>query len=194
MSYIDTRLSTCVAYGFSGGPEYNTLLIPRLNGREQRNGQWLYPKHKYTAQYMNLPAAARDELLAAFHAARGKLHAFRFKDWNDYRAVAEPLSPSIGTSTPLQLVKTYMLGAQPTVRLIQAPVSGAVVKKDGSPVAGALDTGTGLFTPTDPWGAGTYTWDGQFDVWVRFDSDYNAFAIGNWDAHTADIDLVEVRR
>lgn len=41
---------------------------------------------------------------------------------------------------------------------------------------------------------GTPTWSGEFDVWVRFDSDYNAFTIGDIDAHSADIELVEVRR
>ena len=116
MSFIDTRLSECVAYGFTGGPEWSTLIVDMDNGREQRNGQWLYPKHRYSAQYLNLSPDARDDVLAAFHAARGRLHCFRFKDWNDYTAVAEPLSPSIGTMTPLQLVKTYSLGAQSTAR------------------------------------------------------------------------------
>lgn len=181
MSYIDARLSTCVAYGFRGGPEYSTMIIPRLNGREQRNGQWLYPRHRYTAQYMNLPEAARDELLAAFHAARGKLHVFRFKDWNDYRAVSEPLVTTGGVT---YLGKRYLLGSQPTDRLIQAPVTATLSG------AGSVDMQTGIVTGAAPGD----TWNGTFDVWVRFDNDYNAFAIGNWDAHTADIDLVEVRR
>lgn len=194
MSYINTRLSTCVAYGFSGGPEYSTLVVTLDNGREQRNRQWLYPRHRYAAQYMNLSPEAQKEILAAFHAAAGQLHVFRFKDHNDYKAVAEPLAPAIGTSTPVQLVKTYSLGAQATVRVIQAPVAGAVVKRNGVAVAGTLDTSTGLFTPSAPWVAGTFTWDGEFDVWVRFASDYNAFAIGNLRVHTADVELIEVRR
>lgn len=143
---------------------------------------------------MNLGAEARDEIIAAFHACRGRLHAFRFKDWNDYRAISEPLAPVIGTMTPVQLFKTYYLGSQPTSRQIQAPVVGAVIKRNGVAVAGTLDTGFGLFTPSSNWASGTYTWDGEFDVWVNFDSDYNAFTINNWQAHTADIDLVERKR
>jgi uncharacterized protein (TIGR02217 family) len=193
MAYINTRLDECVAYGFTGGPEWSTLIVPLDNGREQRNGQWLYPKHRYSAQYNNIPATDRADVLAAFHAARGQLHVFRFKDWNDFTATNEALSPSIGTTTPVQLVKTYSLGAQSTTRLIQAPVS-ATVYRNGSPVAGTLDTTTGLFTPDSNWIAGTHTWSGEFDVWVRFASDYNAFTIGNWNAHTADIELIEVRR
>lgn len=194
MAYINTRLDECVAYGFSGGPAWNTLVVNMDNGREQRNGQWLYPKHRYSAQFMNVRPQARDEILNAFHAARGKLHAFRFKDWNDYTATSEAIAPAIGTSTAVQLVKSYTFGSEVSTRLIQAPVSGAVIYKDGSPVSGTLDTATGLFTPSAPWAAGSYTWSGEFDVWVRFDSDYNAFTIGDWQAHTADIELVEVRR
>jgi len=193
MTYINTRLSTCVAYGFSGGPEYSTLVIDMDNGREQRNQQWLYPKHRYSAQYLNLSKQAQGEILAAFHATAGRLHVFRFKDWNDFQAIAEPLAPAIGTSTPVQLVKTYSLGAQSRVRLIQAPVS-ASIKRNGVAVAGTLDASTGLFTPSAPWVAGIFTWDGEFDVWVRFASDYNAFSIGAPNARTSDVELIEVRR
>lgn len=195
MAYIDTRLSDCVAYGFTGGPDYRTLVTPMDNGREHRNGQWLYPKHQYSAQFMNIRAEDRDTILAAFHAARGQLHCFRFKDWNDYEATSEVIAPSVGTTDAVQLIKTYSLGAQDTTRLIQAPVSGTVtVYKDGIAVAGTLEANTGLFTPDASWASGTYTWSGEFDVWVRFASDYNAFTIGNWNAHSADIELVEVRR
>lgn len=193
MAFIPTRLSACVAYGFSGGPEYLTELVTLYNGREQRNQRWLYPRHSYSAEYLNLSPEAQKEVLAAFHAARGRLHAFRFKDWNDYEAAAEPLAPAIGTSNPVQLIKTYSLGAQATTRMIQAPVS-AVVRRNGVAVAGTVDLQTGLFTPAAPWAAGAYTWDGEFDVWVRFNSDYNAFAIGAPNARTADIALIEVRR
>ena len=85
MAYINTRLSECVAYGFSGGPEWSTMMVTLANGREQRNGQWLFPKHRYSAQYMNLDSDAQPVVLGAFHACRGRLHCFRFKDWNDYR-------------------------------------------------------------------------------------------------------------
>lgn len=193
MNYIPIRLSTCVAYGFSGGPNYSTLVVDLDNGREQRNQQWLYPKHSYSATYLNLSKQAQREILAAFHAAGGRLLAFRFKDWNDFEAIAEPLAPAIGTSTPVHLIKTYSFGPQSRVRLIQAPVT-ASIKRNGVAVAGTLDAGTGLFTPSAPWVAGTFTWDGEFDVWVRFASDFNAFSIGAPNARTSDVELIEVRR
>lgn len=194
MSYIDVRMPTCVAYGFTGGPEYSTLVVPLDNGREQRNRQWLFPKHRYSATFMNFSRENQQLVLEIFHAMAGQLHCCRFKDHNDFEADDEPLAPAIGTTNPVQLIKTYAFGTESSTRLIQAPLAGAVVNRNGVPVAGTLDKSTGLFTPDAPWASGTVTWTGEFDVWVRFASDYNAFQIGNLDAHTADIELIEVRR
>lgn len=185
MAYINTRLSKRVAYGFAGGPEWSTLVVRLDNGREQRNGQWLFPKHRYTAQFMNIPAADRDEILEAFHACRGQLHAFRFRDHNDYAGTSEPFVQIGGV---WRMAKQYTFGTETSTRLIQAPVSGTVTLSGGS--LANLNMETGVYTGD----ATGLTWTGEFDVWVRFASDYNAFAIGNVDAHTADIELVEVRR
>lgn len=196
--FIDHRLSTKVAMGFSGGPEWSTAIVEMDNGREVRNGQWMYPRHRYTAEYDHLLDDARSEVLAAFHAARGRLHAFRFRDWNDYQADAEPLLPTVGTTDAVQLVKTYQLGPATSQRLIQAPTSCIVRDSAGAQVAGSVDTTTGLFTPASAWADDTFTWSGEFDVWVRFDSDYNAFTLSDRSRRqfmgTANIELVEVRR
>lgn len=200
MTYINHRLSDCVAQGFVGGPEWNTLVVALANGREQRNGQWLYPKHRYAAQYMHFQKPEQQEIIAAFHAARGQLHAFRFKDWNDYTAASDDgawtavLTPAIGTTTPAQLYKLYAFGSQTTLRKIQAPVQTVVVKRNGVAVTVTVDYATGLVTPSSNWLAGSYTWEGEHDVWVRFASDYNAFTANTNNAATADIELVEVGR
>ncbi|MBB4126216.1 uncharacterized protein (TIGR02217 family) [Xanthomonas translucens] len=200
MSYIEARLSDLVAFGFSGGPEWSTRIVQLENGKEQRNGQWLYPKQRFKAQYLNFREDARDEIQAAFNAVRGRLYAFRFKDYNDFIARRERVYPNAGTSDAVQLIKSYSFGLATTIRRIQAPVAGTVIVYDdlGEPVPGVLDAGLGLFTPASAWGSGIYTWSGEFDVWVRFDNDYNAFTIGNRSGDeyvaTADIELVEVRR
>jgi uncharacterized protein (TIGR02217 family) len=185
MAYINTRLSKRVAYGFAGGPEWQTQIVRLANGREQRNGQWLFPKHRYVAQYMNISQELRDDVLAAFHACRGQLHAFRFLDRNDYQATNEPLVQINGV---WMMSKQYTFGSETSTRLIQAPISGTVTLSGGS--LANLDYETGIYDGD----ATGLTWTGEFDVWVRFASDYNAFAIGNPNAHTADIELVEVRR
>lgn len=194
MSFLDQRLSTKVALGFRGGPEFLTQVVNFDSGREQRNGQWQYPKMRYSAGYLNFLNAERDEILAAFYTARGKLHVFRFKDHADWQAAGEVLAPQVGTTTAVQLVKTYAFGGMSTTRLIQAPVTAAVTL-DGVAVAGTLDAATGLFTPDAAWAAGVTTWDGTFDVWVRFDNDHNAFgAEESPNAWSTSIELIEVRR
>lgn len=185
MAYINTRLDECVAYGFMGGPEWSTLVVNMDNGREQRNGQWLFPKHRYSAQFMNIRATDRDEILKAFHACRGQLHAFRFKDRNDYTATEAPFVQIAGV---WRMAKQYVFGSETSTRLIQAPVDGEISLSGGS--LSNLDLETGIYDGD----ATGLTWTGEFDVWVRFDSDYNAFSIGNLNAHTADISLIEVRR
>jgi uncharacterized protein (TIGR02217 family) len=199
MSFVNERIPDEVAFGFSGGPRWSTLLVPMDNGREQRNGQWRYPRHEFSAQYMNYREPEKQEILRFFHAMRGRLHCFRFRDWNDYQAADEVQAPPIGTTDAMQLVKSYAVGSLISTRLIQAPVAGTVaLLKDGVPVAGTWDFETGLFTPDTEWMAGVYTASFEFDIWVRFDSDFNAFTVGNKSGGqfvaTSDIELVEVRR
>jgi uncharacterized protein (TIGR02217 family) len=189
MAYIDTRLDECVAYGFTGGPEWSTIVVNLDNGREQRNGQWLFPKHRYSAQFMNIPATARDEILSAFHACRGQLHAFRFKDWNDYRhSDGNGIPVFVNLNGVWRMAKQYQFGSEVSTRLIQAPVVGTIALSGGS--LSNLDFETGIYSGD----ATGITWTGEHDVWVRFQSDYNAFSIGTLNAHTSDIELIEVRR
>lgn len=195
MAFIDAQLSERVAYGFKAGPEYSTQIVAMTNGREKRAGEWLLPRIRFSASYENFKQQYRDEILAAFHACRGRLHCFKFKDWTDLVAIDEPVAPEIGTTNPMQLVKTYAFGAQTAERMIQCTDSSVTLTKDGGAfTAYTLDADTGLVTPDAAWEAGEYAWSGPVFVWVRFDSDYNAFSIDEWDSATANIELIEVRR
>lgn len=199
--YINTRLSSKVAYGFTGGPEYSTIITPHDNGDETRNSQWLYPKHRYTAQFKNFEKPQQQEIIAAFHVMKGRWGVCRLKDWNDFTGESldgawEPtLAPTTGTSTPAQLLKIYGFGTEGRTRPIQAPIESTItIYCNDVEVDVTIDDETGLVTPDDPWPVGTYRWTGDHDVWVRFGSDYNAFAINDFRVATADVELVEVRR
>lgn len=193
MARINERISECVSSQFTGGPRYRTDTVPLDNGRQVRNRRWLYPRHEYAAEFLNFTPEDRDEVLRFMHAAGGSWLAFRFKDWMDFEAVGESLSPVFGTQQPVQLVKTYEAGGHTSQRIIQAIVS-ATVFMDGDPVAGELDMELGLFTPDADWEAGTYTWSGEFDVWVHFTEDYNPFTATDKNAWTAQITLEEDRQ
>jgi len=182
MAFIDVRLNECMAYGFAGGGQWETELVMMDNGREKRNARWMIPQQRYTAQFQNLQTAGRNEVRNAFMAARGRLHAFRLRDPADYLATAQPI---INVGGVWRLAKAYTLGSETAYRLIQRPISATLAGG-----AGTVDLQTGIVTAR----TGSPTWSGEFDVWVRFDSDFNAFTIGDLDAHSADIELVEVRR
>lgn len=193
--FINKRLSLSVESGFVGGPEWSTDIKSTSGGREVRNRLWQYPKHHYTASLTVFTPANILELRSLFYACAGQWGVFRFRDMMDYVATSEILAVSFGSKTPVQLIKTYTFGDQSFSRQIQAPVSGAatVFDADGvTPIFGTMDYTTGLFTPADPWPHSTAFWSGQFDVWVRFASDYGSLTAVTLNAMTADIELLEV--
>lgn len=193
MARINVRIDDRVSRQFTGGPRYRTESVPMDNGDDVRNRLWAYPKHEYSAEYLNFEPGPRDEIIAMQHVAAGSWLDFRFRDWMDFEANNESLSPEIGTSNPVQFVKTYTKGAHSSQRIIQAIVS-ATVYRNGAPWAGTYDDELGLFTPAEPWTSATYTWSGEFDVWVHFQEDYNPFTASDRNHWTAPITLVEERQ
>lgn len=197
MSYIDARLPKRLAAGLQIGPTWRTEIAEMVNGGEKRNRRWLYPRWRASGNMGAFDATDREGFRALFVVAAGRARAFRVQDPLDWQAEDQPISPTVGSTTAVQLTKRYTFpgGSDYIDVRIQAPVSGTVtVYKDGSPVAGTLDTDTGLFTPSSTWASGTYTWDGEFDRWMRFDSDENAIVANALHVYTADIELIEVRR
>ena len=178
-------------YGFEGGPAYKTAVVDLENGFDDRDSEWAYPKHEYSASFSNIREEDRDYVIAVFHACRGRRHSFLFKDWNDYSVENEPIDVEPGTSNTIQLYKTYEFGEAYTIRPIQAIRIATIYNEAGTPIAGTLNLQTGEFTPNDPWGTGQYSWTGEFYVWVRFDDDYNPMTINSWRTHSASVKLVE---
>jgi uncharacterized protein (TIGR02217 family) len=197
MAIIATRLSSAVEMGFSSAPRRRTLVEEFNNGNESRIGMWDYPKHYYSARYATFDEEQHDELLNAVHATRGRLYSLLFKDWSDYKAVSQQLSPSVGTQDPVQLVKGYTFGSETSNRVIRKPVEAltTIYEDTGSGPdmkVGVLDDATGLFTPSSNWQAGTHTWTGEFLVPVRFDSDEITFVSTTTAIWETDVGLIEV--
>lgn len=195
MSFINARLPRRITAGLRIGPEWKTRVTELDNGREVRNREWRYPRWRASGNMAVFTPDDRAALRHWFVAVAGKHQAFRVQDPVDHIAANEPIAPVIGTLTPVQLVKSYDIAGTGVgvSTLIQAPVTAAVFR-EGSPVAVTVDEETGLVTPDAPWAAGTYTWTGEFDRWMRFDSDWGAVAAEAANVYTADIELIEVRR
>lgn len=192
MSFIDVKLSDRVTAGFAGGPEWSTLVVQMANGKDRRRQNWSMPRHKFTADYIALDAASQNEVLAAFIAARGQMHTFGFKDWNDFRVREQPLGMGDGTVAPVQLVKTYHFGPASYERRITLPVAPTVwISQNGERVPCEVDRLTGLVTPHVAWVPGVEILANfDFNVRARFAADYFPFT-RNYKVAQTSVELVE---
>lgn len=183
--FIDDTIAQCAAYGFSGGPMFNTRITALRNARERRNAEWARARHVYSAPYLNIPAGGIAEVRRMFYACRGRLHCFRFRDPLDFTAVAEPFGVGDGVRKVFQLSKRATADGVTYDRVIALPVDPVIA---GDP---DVDFETGAVTyETAP--LGLLTWSGQFDVKVRFDQDDMPFSLDNPNAHNGSVNLIEV--
>lgn len=187
-----------VALKSAGGPERRTEIVSFGSGREHRNARWADSRRRYDAGYGVKTLEALQAVVAFFEERRGRLYGFRWRDRLDDSSGApgRPLSPldqDIGTGDgarrEYQLVKSYGAGFAPYVRTIRKPVAGSVRIAVGGFERSAgftCDLTTGVVTflsgHVPPAGAAV-TAGFQFDVPVRFDTDYlevdlSAFAAG----------------
>lgn len=194
MSIVEARLSPRVEAGFSSVPASNTRIVTLRNGHERRNANWSQRRRHYAAQLTAFNLAERQELLSVVHACDGPVYGFRFKDWLDFRAVGTSLGAAPAGSTPVQLTKSYAFGGRTHVRTITKPIAATLtVYQAGVAKAGAVDSTTGLFTPTTAWtGGAALTADFEFDVPVRFATDEIEFVLPHRDVADMSVELIEV--
>ncbi len=192
-SFHEVRFPDAVARGAAGGPEYSTDVVSVASGYEQRNQNWDLARGRWDISTGIRTREQMAEVIAFFRARKGRAYGFRFKDWSDFQADAEPLAP---TASPLvwQLVKRYASGGSEEARIITKPVPGTVVVRiDGNFVSPAIDHLTGRITFDAEPAVQPYA-DFEFDVPVRFDSDHLAVTLRHFDsAIVPSIPLIEIR-
>ena len=194
MGRLNAILEEEVDYGFEGGPRYSTDQADLVNGFFEKDSNWEYSRHEFSASFGNVKDDARDNIIAMFHVCRGARHSLKFKDWNDYSIKDQLIQVLPGTTDPIQLYKTYAPFGPPyvTVRPVQAFKYCIIEDENGDEVAGDLDLNTGIFTPVGLWGYDEYRIrDAEFYVWVCFEDDYNPMTINSWMANTASVTLIE---
>jgi uncharacterized protein (TIGR02217 family) len=197
-TFHEVQFPPKVAYGASGGAEFNTSITTTFSGFEQRNVNWQKARGRWDVSTGIKTKSDMDILQAFFRARFGKAYGFRFKDWSDYQAVGQTLGTGNGTQTAFQLTKAYTSGAYSYSRDIKKPVTGTVKIYLNAVLQGAgfsVDLTTGIVTFSSAPGAGVIvSADFDFDVPVRFDTDTLAVradgpGIFVWDA----IPIVEIR-
>ncbi|NBZ86029.1 DUF2460 domain-containing protein [Stagnihabitans tardus] len=209
MAFHDVRYPTNLSLGSSGGPERRTEIVTLVNGFEERNSPWSDSRRRYDAGAGMRSLDDLDTLITFFEARRGQLHAFRWKDWADYKtcrpslvvsATDQVIGTGDGTRVTFQLSKTYASGSGSWTRVITKPVAGTVkIAVNGSErVPGAdfsVDATTGVVTLQLPPAVGaTVTAGCEFDVPVRFDTDRIAVTIATFHAgEIPQVPVIEVR-
>ncbi|MFZ2872838.1 phage distal tail protein, Rcc01695 family [Zavarzinia sp.] len=204
MSFHDVRFPLSVAYGTAGGPMRRVDVVTLASGREERNALWAGSRRRYEA---GLGLRSDDDLHAViefFEARGGKLHAFRFRDWLDWKSCPPLATPAMtdqlvglgdGERRQFPLVKRYVSGGQAHVRPITKPVVGSViVAMNGDAVAATVDHDTGLVSfAVPPAGGAAITAGFEFDTPVRFDIDHLSLSLADFRAGQApSIPLIEV--
>lgn len=209
MSFHEIRFPAPLSAGSSGGPERRTEIVTLANGFEERNSNWRHSRRRYDAGLGVRSLDDLAEITAFFEARQGQLHAFRWKDWTDFKSCPPsarpgPLDQLVGTGdgerTEFQLVKAYRSGGATYTRLIAKPVLATiVVAVNGNLAAGEADitvdhaNGRILFR-NPPEDGSRITAGFEFDVPVRFDTDRIAASLASLSAgEIPSVPIVEVR-
>ncbi|WP_424940207.1 phage distal tail protein, Rcc01695 family [Aliiroseovarius sp. S253] len=209
MSFHEIRFPANLSFGSVGGPERRTEVVTLANGFEERNTPWEHSRRRYDAGIGMRSLDDVELLIAFFEARRGQLHAFRWKDWSDFKSGLPSADPAFtdqiigwgdGAKTEFQLIKTYRSGTDTYDRPIQKPVDGTVklgLKGDpqieGTQYSVDLTTGVVTFI-TAPEDGAEVTAGYEFDVPVRFDTDRVHTSVASFQAGEApNVPVVEVR-
>lgn len=197
----------CPTYGFVAEPGWLVKIAAREGGYERRDLKWSRSLRKYTGVPTgDQPQDDIEDILDFWEAMNGFWQGFRFKDWMDYKSCRLRLTPA-ATDQPLvvsgdspasyRLVKNYATKSGRTIqpREILRPIGSTImIANDTGAVQSAwtLDESTGLVT-IDGGFAGTPTsWGGEFDVWCRFDAQFNP-TISDYQAMSVTVQLAEIR-
>jgi uncharacterized protein (TIGR02217 family) len=173
MAFHDIRLPEDVEQGATGGPEFQTSILPMSSGKEQRNVDWSETLHSWELAYGIQNAEDFSVCRAFFYARRGRAHSFRFKDWGDFKLTAETQGVGDGTNKTFQLIKTYEVGGpDPYIRRITRPIAATLhMFVDNVEVGYTLNPLGVVVLDVAPADGAIVTATCEFDTPVRFDTD-----------------------
>ncbi|OJH31550.1 hypothetical protein Wxf_02439 [Wolbachia endosymbiont of Armadillidium vulgare] len=197
MSFTEIRFPENISYGSTGGPEFSTDVVTTHNGCEQHNVNWSHARARYNIAYGVRSNEQLTELITFFQARKGKAIGFRFKDWSDFTVVNQEIGIGDDKKTTFQLIKTYISEKDKHTRTIKKPVHDTIkIYLDGEETEKySINHSTGEITFMKPPAKGTIIIASfEFDVPVRFDTDYLNASIDDYGSNSwNNIPLVEVK-
>ena len=206
MAFDNVRFPLSISRGLSGGPERRTDVVMTASGHEERNARWADSRRSYNVGYGVKSVDDLQSVISFFEERRGRLYAFRFKDYTDFKsclptrnvsATDQVIGTGDGIAATFQLVKNY--GTQRVwMRTVTAPVAGTVAIAVNGTISTffTVDATTGLVTFIAghiPPAAAVITAGYEFDVPVRFDTDKIKVNLAHFKSgEIPDIPLTEV--
>ncbi len=205
-TFHDVRFPLDVSRRAEAVVSRRTEVVALASGHERRNSRWADARRRWQVGYGIKTLDDLHAVIAFFEARRGRLHAFRFRDFADYKSCAPQATPSAtdqqidtgdGATTTFRLIKRYGDAAAEHTRRITRPVPGTVlVAIDGTPQTSGwtLNADTGEITfATAPAAGAVITAGFEFDVPARFEADELRLDLSAFQAGIApDIEIIEV--
>jgi uncharacterized protein (TIGR02217 family) len=206
MAFDNVRFPLSISRGLSGGPERRRDVVMSASGHEERNARWADSRRSFNVGYGVKSVDDLQSVISFFEERRGRLYAFRFKDYTDFKSCLptqmittadQMIGTGDGVTKTFQLTKTYG-SVRPWVRTIVAPVAGTVVAAvNGTPSSGfTVDVNTGFLSfeaDQIPSASAIVTAGFEFDVPVRFDTDKIKINLSQFQAgEIPDVPLIEV--
>jgi len=201
MAFDEVRFPTDIAYSTGGGPMFSTRLARLANSHERRNEDWTEDLQRWDVASGIKTIAQMEEILTFFKCRRGMSRGFRFKIHDDYIATDEAIGTGDSAELDFQLMTTVTdSGSFTYSKTIIKPVSGTVVVKRDAVVEPesnwTVDTTTGIvsfITGAVPLSGEAITASFQFDLPVRFDTDYLPRTLTSYQLREAQVPIQEVR-
>ncbi|MGN7618500.1 MAG: DUF2460 domain-containing protein [Ehrlichia sp.] len=198
MTFNEIRFPEDISYGSTGGPEFSTSIVETNNGAEYRSVNLSHSRNKYNIIYSVKSEEQLLKLINFFYIHKGRAIGFRFKDWSDYKAKRQKIGTGNGEQKNFQIIKTYKVDRHSYVRIITKPVVNTVkiycnntLQTDRFFIN--FSNGQVQFDVAPDDGIEIYA-DYEFDIPVRFDSDYLPYSIDNYKQYNCNnIALVEIK-
>lgn len=108
--FHEVLFPTDISYGSSGGPKWKTAVWTADSGYEARVSDWANVRAEYDVSMGIQSEAQANALTDFFMNRRGRAFAFRFKDWNDYKAEDVQIGLGDYANMSFQIKKTYVHG------------------------------------------------------------------------------------
>lgn len=190
-TYRRAYITTCEAFGWEGGPGYNTQIVSLRNGSERTNAEWDQPQHFFSLPFQNIIHGEYAPIKQMHLNCRGRNGRFLYRDHLDWTATNELIGNATAGQTVFQLGKRSTIDGVTYYRHVFALYEPDDDGEALQAVPSITVNGAAAGAHTVDYDRGTVTfsagladgdvvrWSGEFSLWVRFDNDRLPFSIDN---------------